>query len=550
LRHTIFAATMALSPLCCHAQQVVEGGMRFTNRNNDVIRMSSGATTGLQRAGSAAVTSGGINVGSAASDVALELNPISTNGPNLNRGDLPFAGNSADWAKTLLLQRATPISSREAIERRRSTGSIDSPDNPQLRSLLQSQPDWIETITKENLKDPSKPFTNVQFTEDYDQLNTLLGQRDQSTGKQIYHGLAIYSMNSSRASDFASKSKPGTQLLAWQQNNRSSKGDEIVVDPIFKTHKSPSADEDSAINIANLQSSGSSKVFTRFTVLGFNKNPDPMAGKTSSLSAFAANTKTVGSLRATRGADGTPPSLEKISRQFGVPIQQLMQANGISDPSQDIEGLILTIPADFSTVDAIKVESTTTPTELAKLYGISVNWLLELNGIKNPDQPLVAGTSFYVPGLKQPNTIILDRNTTPSELANLYGISVSLLLSLNGLTDSQQALNAGTSFTLPSPRILGSIVLDQTESPAEIAKRFGVSTATLLDLNGLSDSNQKLGVGTRVALPSDPLLPDAKPTNALLETADYGAYTTYTVTYHLEGSLVPLFSPTLFNTLR
>jgi LysM repeat protein len=541
---------MALTPLYCHAQQIVEGGMRFTKRNNDVIRISSGASTGLQMAGSAAVAGGGINVGSASSDVALELNPISSDGLEAARSDLPIAGNPADWAKTFRLQRATPVSTREAIERRRSSGSIDSPDNPQLRSLLQSKPDWIETITKENLKDPRKPLSNVQFTEDYDQLNRLISQRDPNTGEPVYQGLAIYSMISDSPPDSGGKSKPNGRLLAWQQNNRARTGEEIIVHPVFKTHKSSSPRDDSVINLANLQSSGSSRVFTRFTILGFNRTPDPTAGKSTQLSAFAANTKTVGSLRATRGADGTPPSLEKIARQYGVPIQQLMQANGISDPSQDIEGLTLTIPADFSTVESVKIETATTPAEIAKLYGLSLNWLLELNGIKNPDQPLTAGASFYIPGLKQPKAITLEKNATPSELAALYGVSVSLLLSLNGLTDAQQPLSAGTSFTLPSPRTLGTIVLDQTESPAEIAKRFGVSTAALIDLNGLSDSDQKLAIGTSVAIPSDPLLPDAKPTNASLEYADYGAYTTYTVTYQLEGSLVPLFSPTLFNTLR
>ena len=523
--------------------------MRFTKRNNDVVRMSSGATTGLQLAGSAGVAGGGINVGSAASDVALELNPMTADGSGAVLNSLPVAGNPTDWAKTLRLQRATPVSSREVVNRRISSGSIDNPENSQLRDLLQSQPEWIETITKENLKDTKKPFTNVQFTEDYDRLSALLGQRDPTTGKQVYRGTAVYSMAGDEPPPASGKNPSNGQLLAWRPASRSTTGEEVAVHPIYKTHEQPSA-RDTTINIANLQSSGTSNIFSRFTILGFNKNPDPMAGKTSYLSAFAANTKTVGSLRVTRGADGSIPTLQSISRQFGVPVQQLMQANGISDPSQDIEGLTLNVPADFSTVEAIKIDAPTTPAELAKHYGLSVNWLLDLNGITNPDQLLAAGTSFYVPGQKTPNTIILKTDTTPVQLAELYGVSVSLLLSLNGLTDSQAALSAGSSFTLPSPRLLGTIVLDKTESPSEIAQRFGVNKAALLDLNGLSDSDQKLGVGTRVALPAGPLLPDAKPSNSNLEYADYGAYTTYSVTYYLEGSLVPLFAPTLFNTLR
>lgn len=523
--------------------------MQFTNRKNDNARMSSGVSAGLQLAGSAAVAGGGINVGSASSDVVQQLNPITSSSLDSNVISLTMAGNSSDWAKVINLQRRTPINSRELVERRESTGSIDRPENAQLVTLLQSQPNWLETIIKENPKDPLNPIKSVQFTEAYDQLSVLLDQRDQSTGKQILQGSTIFYMKDDSNSNSVTEGQSGGKFLAWKQDVNSGKVEEVLVNPVFKKDE-PVSDDSSSLNFNSLQSSGGDSVDTRFTVVGFNKTPDPMEGKSSFLSAFAANTKTVGSLRPTRGVDGTAPTLEKIARQFGVSIQQLMQSNGIIDPNQDIEGLTLTVPADFSTVEAIKVETPTSPAELAKLYGLSVDWLLDLNGINNPHQPLDVGSTFYVPGLKPLKEISLKDNTTPAELADLYGLNVSTLLSLNGLTDSQQPLSAGTSFNLPSPRTLGTIVLDQAESPVEIANRLGVSIEGLLDLNGLSDRNQKLGIGTRIELPAAPLLPDAKPANSALEYVDFGAYTTYSVTYHLEGSLVPLFAPTFFNTLR
>jgi len=128
-----------------------------------------------------------------------------------------------------------------------------------------------------------------------------------------------------------------------------------------------------------------------------------------------------------------------------------MQVNNITNPSQDIQGLSLVVPADFSTVGSVILDSESTPTQLAKRYGISVAWLLDLNGLTDPEQRLNIGNSVYIPGL----------------------------------------------------RPLGS-----------------------------------------------PPLPAAKPFNNNLEYADYGAYTSYSVTYHVEGSLVPLFAQTLFNTLR
>ncbi|MCP9795476.1 LysM peptidoglycan-binding domain-containing protein [Synechococcus lacustris] len=545
----LLAAIAVLAPICCYAQQISEGGMQFTNRKNDNARMSSGVSAGLQLAGSAAVAGGGINVGSASSDVVQQLNPITSSSLDSNVISLTMAGNPSDWAKVINLQRRTPINSRELVERRESTGSIDRPENAQLVTLLQSQPNWLETITKENPKDPLNPIKSVQFTEAYDQLSALLDQRDQSTGKQILQGSTVFYMKDDSNSNSVTEGQSGGKFLVWKQDVNSGKVEEVLVNPVFKKDE-PVSDDSSSLNFNSLQSSGGDSVDTRFTVVGFNKTPDPMEGKSSFLSAFAANTKTVGSLRPTRGVDGTAPTLEKIARQFGVSIQQLMQSNGIIDPNQDIEGLTLTVPADFSTVEAIKVETPTSPTELAKLYGLSVDWLLDLNGINNPHQALDVGSTFYVPGLKPLKEISLKDNTTPAELADLYGLNVSTLLSLNGLTDSQQPLSAGTSFNLPSPRTLGTIVLDQAESPVEIANRLGVSIEGILDLNGLSDRNQKLGIGTRIELPAAPLLPDAKPANSALEYVDFGAYTTFSVTYHLEGSLVPLFAPTFFNTLR
>jgi hypothetical protein len=161
----------ALLPAGAQAQQLVEGGMRFTRRNLDILRMSSAATSGLNAAGSAAVAGGTINTGSASSDVYAELNPLTY--ASDGQAELQMAGNPRQWRQALSLQRATPTGSTEVESKSRSRGHLDQT----LKDLLLSQPALVETIVKPNPNDPTKPYVNVQFTSDYEQVVALLGAK-------------------------------------------------------------------------------------------------------------------------------------------------------------------------------------------------------------------------------------------------------------------------------------------------------------------------------------------------------------------------------------
>lgn len=451
--YLIAVVAMGLLAGAAQAQQIIEGGMRFSRRNVDILSMSSGSTSGLKAAGSAAVAGGTINVGSAASDATSELNPVFNDTAERNssgvRGDLMIAGSERQWAKTIQLQRQTPAGTQELVERRKSQGSLED----SLRILIQSQPGWVETVIKENPDDPAKPLVNVQFTEQYEELSSKLAQKN-ANNELVNHGTHIFTLTAPTTSKGERTAKQATAeasasntLNAWHQGKEAPSGEELKVALQFANHGKPSTSDD-VIDIANLQNAGTNKVYSRFTILGFSKNPDPMAGKGSSLSAFATNNRTVGSIRV---ANDSQLTLQQIADQYGTSLSQLMQVNNITNPSQDIQGLSLVVPADFSTVGSVILDSESTPTQLAKRYGISVAWLLDLNGLSDPEQRLNIGNSVYIPGL----------------------------------------------------RPLGS-----------------------------------------------PPLPAAKPFNNNLEYADYGAYTSYSVTYHVEGSLVPLFAQTLFNTLR
>lgn len=443
-------------PWPAFGQQIIEGGMRFSRKNLDILRMSSGSTSGLTASGSAAVAGGTINVGAASSEVVAELNPIfnetkRSDGQGI-RADVFIAGDERQWSTTQRLQRSTPTGTEEALDKRKSKGNIEE----NLRILIQSQPTLVETIIKDNLDDPGKPIVNVQFTDNYDSLMSQLARRDE-TGQRINRGAHIYSLTeasnngapSARISSFL-KTKSNHEWVGWMDSKISGEPSEIAITSTYVNH-GKAVNTDNVIDIANLQNSGTNKVYSRFTILGFSKNIDPLAGKESSISAFATNNKTVGSIRVLKDPTGGIPTLQEIANKYGVTLAQLMQVNNITNPNQDIEGLNLVVPADFSTVGTLTLPETATPTQIAKRYGISVAWLLELNGLTDPEQLLSSGTSVYLPGL----------------------------------------------------RPLGS-----------------------------------------------PALPAAKPFSANLEFSDYGAYTSYSVTYHVEGTLTPIFTNQFFNNIR
>lgn len=450
---TLVVAAVTALPGRAVSQQLIEGGMRFSRRNVDIISMTSSSSSGLKASGSAAVAGGEINVGSAASDATSELNPVVNDSTEPNsqgiRGNLFIAGSKRQWAEVSRLQRQTPTGTEEIGERRISRGHLDD----DLRVLIQNQPGWVETVIKDNPDDPSKPLINVQFTEHYDQLISLLAKKD-ANNSDTNRGTHILTLTNPSKSN-APREKPNTirpqalmeTMLAWHQGKQDRIGEEIRVSPRYASHGKASTNDD-VIDLANLQNSGTNKVYSRFTILGFSKNLDPDEGKTTSLSSFATNNRTVGSIRIPADSNLT---LQQIADQYGTSLAQLMQVNNITNSSQDITGLSLVVPADFSTVGTVLLEADSTPTQLAKRYGISVAWLLDLNGLTDPEQRLSSGVSVYIPGI----------------------------------------------------RPLGS-----------------------------------------------PPLPAAKPFDTNLEYADYGAYTSYSVTYHVEGSLVPLFTQTLFNTLR
>jgi LysM repeat protein len=452
----IFSLTLLFLGLDAKAQfydatrVVAEGGMRFAQQNRDALTMSSTSSAGLRVGGSAAVAGGGIKVGSASSEVRSELNPLFVSESGVT-DSLFVAGDQRTWGSAVLSPRNSSNHTSQSQISQISRGDIDQ----RLADLLiaiqpQDSGDEVALIQSKPLVDRIAGTSTrvLKFSDDYKRLDVLL-QAKSPDGQPLTRGAHVMQL---AQPVLTKKNNPALVLRnfspsfqAWAKQTTTDESRENQLAPNFISYlEEPS--NNNVLHLANLQTAAGSQVQSRFTILGFSKNPNPNSGKRSAIAAFATNNRTAGSITAAPGQ-----TLADLAAIYGTTVQELMLANNISSPDVDISGLPLTIPADLSTVGYEEAIQGDTPTIMAQRYGMDLSWLLDLNALSDPNQILAVGTKIRIPGRR--------------------------------------------------PK--GSSVL-----------------------------------------------PPAKPQPPELEYADYGAYTTYEVTYYVRGSLTPLFQRTLLEAFQ
>ena len=155
-----------------------------------------------------------------------------------------------------------------------------------------------------------------------------------------------------------------------------------------------------------------------------------------------------------------------------------------------------------------------TLSEIAERYGTSVQRLMQLNGLRSP-QDLWAGSRIQVPGAGGSNpgsgNYTVKPGETLSEIAERYGTSVQRLMQLNGLRSAQdlwagsriQVPGAGSARTSTGARtttVNANYTVKQGETLSELAERYGTSVQRLMELNNLR-SAQDLWAGSRIQVP-------------------------------------------------
>ena len=121
---------------------------------------------------------------------------------------------------------------------------------------------------------------------------------------------------------------------------------------------------------------------------------------------------------------GDNPSL--IAEQFGVSLEELMEANGIVDPTGLVVGQVLVIPG--AEPDSQVLGATATPRPRATTRPTATA------------EPQTDG-----------NTYIVREGDIPETIAAQFGITAEELMAANGITDPT-SLDIGQELVIPTPR--------------------------------------------------------------------------------------------------
>ena len=224
-------------------------------------------------------------------------------------------------------------------------------------------------------------------------------------------------------------------------------------------------------------------------------------------------------------------TLSEIADRHGVSLTRLMQANGISNPNLVVAGQSLRLPgssaasAGSSRGGSVTVQPGDTLSDIADRQGVSLNQLMQANGITNPDM-VVAGQKLVLPGSRRATAAAAPRElpTAPytvksgetiSEIADRFGTSTERLIQLNGISNPNLVV-AGTRLAIPgrpsssaaprstaAPRNAKEHVVRSGESLSTIADSYGLPVERLVAINKIDDPDLVMS-GARLKLQAPP----------------------------------------------
>ena len=224
-------------------------------------------------------------------------------------------------------------------------------------------------------------------------------------------------------------------------------------------------------------------------------------------------------------------TLSEIADRHGVSLTRLMQANGISNPNLVVAGQSLRLPgssaasAGSSRGGSVTVQPGDTLSDIADRQGVSLNQLMQANGITNPNM-VVAGQKLVLPGSRRATAAAAPRalptapytvksGETISEIADRFGTSTERLIQLNGISNPNLVV-AGTRLAIPgrpsssaaprstaAPRNAKEHVVRSGESLSTIAGSYGLPVERLVAINKIDDPDLVVS-GTRLKLQAPP----------------------------------------------
>ena len=195
-------------------------------------------------------------------------------------------------------------------------------------------------------------------------------------------------------------------------------------------------------------------------------------------------------------------SLWSISKKYGISVDKLKDINNLDSNLLSI-GQKLLVKDTSSSEDVgvyYTVKAGDTLYGIAKSYGLSVDELKSMNGLKNNNlnvgqKLLVSGTSEIVDGTDY-DTYVVKSGDNLYAIARRYAITVDKLKDINNL--SSNLLSIGQKLLVPK-NDNKKYVVKAGDSLYKIAVENGTTVTELINLNELSTTN--LSIGQVIYLP-------------------------------------------------
>lgn len=147
-------------------------------------------------------------------------------------------------------------------------------------------------------------------------------------------------------------------------------------------------------------------------------------------------------------------TLSQIAQKYGTTVQELVSINNISNPNLIYPGQVLRIVTN-STVNGSEtrgagsitytVRRGDTLSQIARAYGVTVAHIVEINNIQNPNLiypgqklRITESNNTTINQIVEKNTrytYIVRRGDTLSQIARIYGVSVAYLANINNISN-------------------------------------------------------------------------------------------------------------------
>ncbi len=187
-------------------------------------------------------------------------------------------------------------------------------------------------------------------------------------------------------------------------------------------------------------------------------------------------------------------TLSEIADRYGTTVNRLMEMNGLRDANDLWAGSRIKVPGNVYSGGGsgnYTVKAGETLSEIADRYGTSVNRLVQLNGLRDAND-LWAGSRIQVPGASARPQVAVNKNAKThqvqpgeslSSIADRYGVSMQRLIAINGISNPNQVM-AGSTLTLraaskpkPKPKPAAPVAAKPKPKPAAVVAAKPVKKA-------------------------------------------------------------------------